>query len=200
MAGVDIVTAEDAATFMRLNAADSQDSLVQTCVSAATPLIEAIVGPQTVNTYSEFYDGGRPFIRTTHQPLVRVDSVSEFIGTTVYPLTEQPLGSQTDAWGFTVNLLTGVIERRTFGGGPAPFMPGESNIAVTYEAGVESPAPNVTLATLALVKHLYKATLPKLRSRGGDYDDGSSIIPVGYAVPNFVLELLQADNLGPGIA
>lgn len=196
----DIVTAEQAAQFMRLSATDSQDALVQICVSAATPLIEGIVGPQTVTSYTEAYDGGRPDIRPTHQPLVAVQAVTEYVGTTAYQLTEQPLGAQTDAWAFTVNALTGVIERRTFGGGPAPFMAGESNVLVTYTAGVEAPALNVVLATLALVKHLYKSTLPKLRSRSGDYDDGSTVVPVGYAVPNFVLELLQVSDLGPGIA
>lgn len=198
----DIVTPDQAASFMRLSSADAatDKTLLTQCVQAATPLIESIVGPQTPATYTEFYDGGRPFIVPLHAPLVSVEQLTEFIGTAVYPLTEQPLGGQTDAWGFTVNLLSGTIERRTFGGGPAIFAPGESNIRVQYTAGASAIAPNVTLATLALVRHLYRTTLPKARSRSTDYDDGSTPVPAGYAVPNFVLELLQPNSTGPGIA
>lgn len=198
----DIVTLTDAQTALRVSpAAGSADlQILQWCVSAATSMVEQIVGITAQTTYSESYDGGVPVIYPLHQPLLSVQGVTEYIGTAVYPLTEQPLGSQRDAWGYTVNLMNGTIERRTWGGGPALFMPGEANVVVAYTAGYATIPENIHLAALALIRHLYAYFLPRFKGSRDSWDDGSSPVAMGYAMPNFVREMLAHDWRGPGIA
>ena len=198
----DIVTLADAETALRLNltAGSVDEQILQWCITGATSVIESITGPTTANTYTEFYDGGQPFVFPLHQPLVSVTSVTEYIGTATYDLTEQPLGSQTNSWGYTVNLLDGTIERRTIGGGAANFMPGESNVKVVYSAGFATIPGNVMLAAFALIRHMYTYFLPRFKGSRDNWDDGSTVVQMGYAVPNFVTEMLAPSRRGPGIA
>lgn len=199
----DIVTAAQAQAWLReSNATAAADSSnLGIIISSASEAIENIVGLCSPQTFTEYYDGGRPTVVVRHVPLISVQSVTEYIGTTVYDLAEQPLGSQTNAWAYTVNQPLNRIERRTFGGAPAFFMPGESNLLVTYTAGRDEVPPTVVNATLALIKHWYESTLPQRTggSRGWSEENPNPLL-IGYAIPNFILEMLQPQRRGPGIA
>jgi hypothetical protein len=64
-----------------------------------------------------------------------------------------------------------------------------------------SVSENVQLAARELVRHLWNQTQVPGRSKvSGAGDDGFGEIMRGFAVPNFVAELLKNDQRNPGIA
>lgn len=197
-----LISVADAREHLRLRSSDTSDNpKIQSIIEASSRLIVDITGPMTYQNFSEWYDGGLSNIVPEHLPLVQVTAAAEYYGLSKFILTEQPLGLQTNAFAFTVDYVTGQITRRTYGGAPAMFAIGAKNVNIQYKAGRALVPENVQLATKELVRHLYQETQvqgrPKHGSAGEDPMDNRLI---GYAVPNFVAELLQPDRRAPGIA
>ncbi|GIG57394.1 hypothetical protein Lfu02_17660 [Longispora fulva] len=182
----------------------SQNDELTGFILAATPIIRNIVGPILPETHTEWFDGGSPTLVLAWQPVTAILSATEYYGLAAFPLTEQPLGSQSNAFGFTVDLLTGQLTRRTFSGEAARFAQGAKNIRVTYTAARADVPYNVRLGALELIRHLWQLTQqggrPKFGSSGAAYDGDSDRIPIGFAVPNRVTELLAPHRRPPGIA
>jgi hypothetical protein len=196
-----LITVATARQWLRLKGSDTvDDGMLAMIVATATSSIEDITGPMLPRSYTETYDGGENYILPDHQPLLSVQSVTEFYGTTTWLLTEQPLGLQTSAYGFTVDYDLGAIMRRTYGGGAAVFNQGEDNIRVSYTAGRRQVPEAVQLATAALTKHIYDTTLPTAGGRGRGDEYSQPDMAIGFAVPNFVMELLQPFRRPPGVA
>lgn len=197
-----LISVDDARSVLRLRASNTaDDGMLQTIIESASKVVTDITGPMTVSQYSEWFDGGVPTIVPSRGPIVRVVSAVEYYGVSAFPLTEQPLGGQTNAFGYTVDYLTGEITRRTFGGSTALYAYGAKNVQFTYTAGRTQVPENVQLATRELVRHFYQATqVPGRPKMGAVADDGYGEVAIGFAVPNFVVEMLQPDRRAPGIA
>lgn len=189
---------------LNLNLGDtSQDPELLGFILAAGPIIRDIIGPFLPETHVEFFDGGAQTVSVSWQPLMSVQSVYEYYGLAGFLLTEQPLGSQSTAFGFTVDYATGVLTRRAFGGGAAQFARGDKNVQVSYTAGRVSIPFNVRLGALELIRHNWQMTQQGGRGRmrssvGGGGDEMS--VPIGFAVPDRVVEMLAPHRRPPGIA
>ncbi|MDX2590988.1 hypothetical protein PV343_01445 [Streptomyces sp. WI03-4A] len=181
-----------------------QDDELQGFILAAGEIARNHCGPFIPETHTQWFDGGRSKVVPDVVPISRVLSATEYYGLSAYPLTEQDLGGQTDAFAFTVDYSTGEITRRTFGGEAATFAFGSKNIKVVYTAGRAGAVPwTVRLGVLELIRHLWQMTQqgggrPKFNSSA--YDGGEAVIPTGFAIPSRVLELWQPYYRGPGIA
>lgn len=197
-----LISLDDARQHLRLSSSDTSDNAkIQGIIEAASQAVVDITGDWTNVQRTEWFDGGQSRISVAHQPLVQVVSCVEYYGLAAFTLTEQPLGAQTNAFAFTVDYVTGQVTRRTFGGQAANFAVGDKNIKVTYTSGRSGVVPeSVQLATRELVRHLYQQTqIPGRRgSRHGDDEAGGP--PSGFAIPNFVVELIQPWRRPPGIA
>lgn len=179
-----------------------QDDELQGFILAAADLARGHCGPFLPETHTQYFDGGRSTIIPDWRPVSSVLSITEYYGLTAYALTEQALGSQTDAFGFTVDLDTGQITRRTIGGEAAQFAFGQKNIKLVYTAGRAGAVPfAVRLGTLELIRHLWQMTQQGGRPKfGGAYDGGEAVIPTGFALPTRVIELWSTERRPPGIA
>jgi hypothetical protein len=181
-----------------------QDDELQGFILAAGEMARNHCGPFIPETHTEFFDGGTSSIMPAFTPVASVLSVTEYYGLSAFPLTEQPLGGQTDAFAYTVDYNTGALTRRTLGGDAAAFAFGTKNIKVVYSAGRAGAVPwSVRLGVLELIRHLWQMTQqgggrPKFNA--GAYDGGEAVVPTGFAIPSRVLELWQAYYRGPGIA
>jgi hypothetical protein len=197
-----LISLDDARSVVRLRSTNTADNaMLQTIIEAASKVVTDITGPMTIAQYVEWFDGGTETVVPSQAPIVRIVSAFEYYRTSSFALTEQPLGAQTTAFGFTVDYLTGAITRRTFGGGSGLFAVGSKNIVFTYTAGRATVPENVQLATKELVRHFYQATqIPGRPKMGAVADDGFGEVSIGFAVPNFVVEMLQPDRRAPGIA
>ena len=134
-----------------------------------------------------------------------MQSVQEYIGNQVYTLTNQPQNATLDNYGYDlVDPLGGVMVRRGSSGNPQPFLGGLQGVLVSYTAGYANIPAVVRLAVLTLIQHWWQNTQQGFPI-AGQYgpDDGSQMI-AGYAVPNFVQEMLSSLGTSrlhlPGIA
>jgi len=188
---------------LNISAADtSHDGELQGFILAAADLARDVVGPVTAEQHTEWHDGGHPSITVDWLPLASVQSVTEYIGPTAWVLTEQPLGSSTDSYGYSVDTDRGQITRRAVGDAVC-FPRGIKNVKTVYTAGRAGSIPwTVRLGSLELIRHLYQLTQQGGRPRfGGAAMDGeTSSVPMGFALPARVLELWQPYKRPPGVA
>ncbi|PJM98128.1 hypothetical protein CG740_37225 [Streptomyces sp. CB01201] len=180
-----------------------QDDELQGFILAAADLARDVVGPVLPETHTEWHNGGTATLSLDWQPVASVLSVTEYVAASSWLLTEQPLGTSTDAYGYTVDLVRGQITRRATGGAVC-FPHGIKNVKVVYTAGRSGAVPwSVRLGTLELIRHLWQLTQQGGRTRfGGNALDGADGIgvPTGFALPQRVIELWAPHRRGPGIA
>jgi hypothetical protein len=180
----------------------SQDAELQGFILAAGDLARDVVGPLLPEQHTEWHNGGSPTITLDWLPVASVLSVTEYVSASTWVLTEQPLGTSTDAYGYTVDLDRGQITRRATGGAVS-FPRGVKNVKAVYIAGRSGVIPwTVRLGGLELIRHLFQLTQQGGRPRfGGAALDGESAgVPTGFALPQRVLELWQPFKRPPGIA
>jgi len=181
-----------------------QDDELQGFILAAGEIARNHCGPFIPETHTQYFDGGRSKLMPDFTPVTKVLSATEYYGLSAYPLTEQELGAQMDAFAFTVDYASGEITRRTFGGEAATFAFGSKNVKVVYTAGRSGAVPwTVRLGVLELIRHLWQMTQQgggRPKFGGSAYDGGEAMVPTGFAIPTRVLELWQPYYRGPGIA
>lgn len=180
----------------------SQDAELQGFILAAGELARDVVGPLLPEQHTEWHNGGSPTITLDWLPVASVLSVTEYVAASTWALTEQPLGTSTDAYGYTVDLDRGQIVRRATGGAVC-FPYGIKNVKAVYTAGRSGAIPwTVRLGALELIRHLWQLTQQSGRRRfGGAALDGDSAgVPTGFALPQRVLELWHPYQRPPGIA
>jgi hypothetical protein len=188
---------------LNINPTDTrQDAELQGFILAAADLARNHCGAFLPEQHTQWFTGGVSTLMPDWLPIATVQSVTEYYGLSAFPLSEQPLGGQMNAFAFTVDYATGQITRRTFGGQAAMFAIGDKNIKVVYTSGTGIVPYGVRLGTLELIRHLWQLTQqggrPKFGASGYDADVGP--IPAGFALPNRVLELWAGNRRPPGIA
>jgi hypothetical protein len=180
----------------------SQDTELTGFILASYEVIRDIIGPVVPEVHTEWFDGGTKTVSLSWQPVMSVTVAYEYYGLSQFLLTEQPLGGQMNAFAFTVDYTTGQATRRTFGGQAAIYAIGDKNIQFTYVAGRSDVTYNVRMGCLELIRHNWSMTQqagrPKLRS--GMDGGGETAVPIGFAVPDRVIEWLAPHRRPPGIA
>lgn len=183
---------------------DSRDNALMGFIFATSEVCRDFCGPFLAESHTEYFDGGGPKLVVDWQPLLSVQSVTEYYGLSAFSITEQPLGTQQNAFGFTADYTTGELTRRTFGGEAAYWARGAKNVKVVYTAGRSGPLPwSVRLGALEMVRHLFQLTQLGGRSKfGGNVldSDGGPAVPTGFAIPQRVIELWSSYQRPPGIA
>lgn len=188
-----LVTLDEAKRQLGMRLEPSPDDVeLQLYVDALPNVIEGYVGVVEQRQVTDVLPGSgggysrRQALALLHPPVVSVTSLTG--DGYVYP---------TDT--LTVNGLAGIVIRSD--GGTFP----DETFTVTYTAGRAEVPPNIKLAALMLLQHLWRTQRPArsgaLAGGGDDYSVQNPIPGFGYAVPNRVLELLQlSDGLPPGVA
>lgn len=202
-----LVTLAEAKAHLNMPAADTTfDSELQGFIDMAQPLIENICGPIVTRSVTEWHDGGtgsRFLLVLRQRPVISITSITEYVGNVGQVLTPAASPDLAGNLSYTLEPETGTISRRVGAGTVYPFAWGEQNISVVYTAGYASTPANVRLAALELIRHLWQSTQQGgSRTAAAAFDTGTRPGPagMGYAVPNFVIELLQPHTRIPGIA
>jgi len=189
---------------LNINLADTRsDDELQNFILTAADQARDVVGPLLPEVHTEWFDGGASWIFPDWVPLASILSCTEYYGLSAFLLTEQQLGAQMNAFAFTADYTTGQITRRTFGGEAALFAAGSKNIKLTYTAGRAGVIPyTVRLGALELIRHLWQQTQQSGRPRfGSSAQDGDVAgAPMGFALPDRVIELWSPFRRPPGIA
>jgi len=160
----------------------ADDADLEKYIEAATPVIENITGPVLVKTRIYTVDGGRPAVvlpvRFTSVTSITVDG-----------------GAYTN---FTTDASAGVVMA---GSTTAPdvFGYGIQNVVVTVSVGTATVPANIKLATRELVRFWWQqgrqANIPAFGEAPPD-----NSVPMGFAVPKRVIELLQSSPRVAGFA
>jgi hypothetical protein len=190
---VGLISLYEAKDLLRLRGnSTSDDDRLQDFIEAASAVAEFYAGSLVPQTYTEVHDGGDAAIYLRHTPVQSVTSLTEYIGSITYTLTNQPLGHSVDAWGYTLDdPQSGRVVRRSASGMVWRFVPGVGNVNVTYTAGVATVPNAVLTAVEFIVQHLWTTQRGAMPMNPGA-DDSTSMVPgVGYAIPNRAIELLE---------
>jgi hypothetical protein len=162
--------------------------------------MEDICGPILSVAKDEWHDGGSRTVRLLYAPIISVATVVESYGNFTRTLTAQPLdGSSFDAYGYTVDLVDGLLHRR-YSGREGDFQSGRRNVHVTYTAGRTTIPPNITYATRRLVRHLWQQEQQGFRPDFGSPEGAMVSTPSGFLVPNVVVQACGAEARIIGIA
>jgi hypothetical protein len=165
-----IISLDDARTAVN----HDDDDLLRLYIAATTNVIEHLTGPLLGETRVETYDGDGTTALALFAYPTAITSVVQSGVTLSSDVYEVGMG--------------GILWRRT---GYWPARPG--SIVVTYTVGSDPNIipPNVTLAAYEQLRHLWQVgRVPTRPAIGGDPAPGYTTTPMGFAVPNRVIELL----------
>lgn len=179
----------------------TDDTLLQSMLDAATPVIERLTGPMTSTSFTESHDGEDCEVVLYKYPVLTITTCTEYRGSaaTANVLTESTAANPID--GFQLEKETGTLIRVFAGGYPRTWWPGSRNIVVVYTAGRASVPENVKEATKELVAHWWKRRKGGSgRFAGAGAEGGAGIFVPTYGVPNAVKEILAGENLGGNLS
>jgi len=192
---LELVTANDVR--QHLNLTDTtQDVEIQGFIAAAQAIVENITGPVLPKDVTETFDGGQVSIVLTEWPVLSITSVVENSNGESSTLAEITAPySDTTGLSYRADYSIGVLTRWS-GTMQYKWAPGIGSVTVSYTAGRASVPPDVRLAALRLIEHLWTS-----QQRSGRTSGNSPDIPAaGHAIPWFVEELLQPHAKPPVVA
>lgn len=182
-----LLTLAEAKTQLQLGATTAYDTELTAYINALTPVIERHTGPVENRTVTETVNAYGPLLALTQVPAVSLTS-----------LTPVHTGGRAIAVGeVALDGDAGVLRRLdgcTFAGGPW--------VAV-YVAGRGSVPATINLAAKFLLQHWWRTRYGAARGNPGggeDFDVNEPVPGFGYAVPNRVLQMLEAYKAPPGVA
>lgn len=180
-------------------AATDLDTTIAAYVTACSRLLDANCGPLVNRTYTaEAHNGGDYTIRLNYPPAATVTTVTEYQGTTAVTVTQQTPGTLPNE-GYVHDTASGYLYR-TQGGIDARWYQGRQNITVTYTAGrfasTSAVDPRVKQAAGMLLRHLWAM---QYGSGNIMFGEAEVPVPVGFAIPNRVREMLASYWLVPAV-
>lgn len=177
-----IATLDDVKQALHLTTTDAaRDSELQRLIDGATQIIEDIVGPCSVQQFTERHDSG-PSLMLRRTPVVSVTSVTPWLSA----------GSTYDPAALVVDPETGIVEHAigmALSNGP---------FRVVYTAGRSTVPANIVQACIDLVRINFRPSQAGNLARF-DGTDGQVRPDLGMFVPNSVLANL-APQIDYGIA
>lgn len=170
-------------------------------IQSAGDVVKNIVGPVLPESRNYTVDGGGLFLVMPQRWVISITSMIETISVVNYTLTEQPLGSSLNNYGYTWDRGGGKVTRRGAGGAAIPFAAGVMNVSCTYMAGMSTIPQDITDAAGELIRHWWANGQQPWRGAfpGGGGDDSGTQPIMGFAIPNRVIEMLMPYRATPGI-
>jgi len=165
-----------------------KDEDLRSYLAAVTSIIEDVTGPILPLTGQVWtVDGGGSQVLLP-SAVASVQSVTD---------TGVALTSGAD---YTVNLRSGIVTRGTLLY-PFRFLPGVQNVTITYTVGGSTVPANVALAARIILRQLWLVSGQQGNRPAMGSPESVSSAPVGFAIPNAALELLNSGpNNVPGFA
>ncbi|MER6098342.1 head-tail connector protein [Streptomyces sp. NPDC001728] len=164
----------------------AHDQELTAYIEALTPMIERYVGPVENRTVTETVDSKGLALAVTQVPVVGLTSITPILAGGLALAVED----------VRLDGAAGIIRRvdgSFFGGGPWD---------VVYVAGRGEIHPTINVAARILLQHLWRTQYGAARGNSGsdDFDVNEPVVGWGYAIPNRVLQMLEAFKVPPGVA
>lgn len=200
----------------------THDTVLTQYINEVSDVVEYIVGPVRSATFTEWHQGMTAQIPLLRRPVDTITSVTEYVGTVSYALTQQTPGVDTlDAFGYFLYPEEGIIERTSYGmptwfaalpwwtqrtpgwvtSLPMRYGTGTGRVQVVYTAGLSSVPAHVLGGAIELLRVNFQQTMQqgRNRSRASDAFDEPGSFVMGYYVPNRVREMLAPSTQARGI-
>lgn len=199
-ASLDLVDLADIRDELNISPTDTtKNAKLRKWAKSATFVVEKITGPILPRTRIDLFDGGLSFVVLPYRWVQSITSVVETRGVTNYPLTNQPLGQSTSAFGYTWDQNTNRIIRRAMGA-ESIFPLGPSIIAVTSVLGMATIPDDIQQGAAELIKHWYrKSEVPFRGAFSAQPAEEAGLMVGNYFIPNGVMELLEPWRMFPGV-
>ena len=204
-----LVSLTEAKDYLNVQDSDRRhDEKLIRFIHAVRPIIEDLAGPIIPTVFEEWHDGGQAFIRVRRRPsttfgttpILDLIGISEFRGPTEFPLALVESPSRGSMYSAMLDSRTGMVVRRTSGGGSIAFPSGQQTVHVVYRAGQKTVPANVAEATLELLRVNYQTTQQVGRGRLTVSDEEDRQQPhMGFFIPGRVRELLGANRRAPSV-
>ncbi|MEU2233159.1 hypothetical protein [Streptomyces vietnamensis] len=164
----------------------NHDEELTAYINALTPIIERYIGPVENRAVTEVVDSKGLALAVTQVPAASLTSITPVLAG----------GLALGVGDVVLDGAAGVIRRidgSFFGGGPWE---------VVYTAGRGEIHPTINVAARILLQHLWRTQYGAARGNSGsdDFDVNEPVAGWGYAVPNRVLQMLEAFKVPPGVA
>lgn len=198
----DLLSLTEAKTALGLSLLTADlDPTVASYVTAVSRVLDENCGPLVTRTVTGEQHSGRGYtsIRLAQMPAASITSCTEYQGTALVTLTVETPGTAPSEACILDN-GNGLLYRRS-GGSDSSWYPGRNNISVTYSAGryatTSTVDARVKRAAEMLLRHLWS-----IDKGSGNLMFGEVAIPVpmGFAIPNRVREMLSDLWLSPTVA
>lgn len=197
----DLLSLSEAKSTLGLSATASDlDTSIASYTTAVSRLLDKECGPFVQRTITdEIHSGGYSMLQLRNAPAASVTSCTEYQGTTAVTITVETIGTSPSN-GCLLDSNTGLLVRRS-GGSDDFWYPGRNNIKVTYSAGryanTAAVDARVKRASGMLLRHFWAIDKGSGNLMFGEVD---MPIPMGYAIPNRVREMLNDFWQAPVIA
>lgn len=177
-----LISLDDLREALNLAATNTtHDAELRLYLAAATCVIETLDRPYLQETRTHTFDGGSASLVLPEAPIASVVSVSNT------PQSGVPETVPAQLW--RANTYSGIVTST------GRFPPGLHNVTVTYTVGEAQIPANVILAARELCRHWWQRSQQSPRPAfGGGAGDGDTVYVANYAVPNFVIGLLQPSD------
>jgi hypothetical protein len=170
VAAVAIITLAQAKEVLNITAT-TYDAELNTFIASASQMIVNRIGFVAGSlAISEWYDGGATVIMLrSNGPIQSVTAVTESYGSITYTLTQVAVdtGSNSTAYGYSVDLDRGLLVRRA-SGVPICFGGGKQSIHVTYVGGYTTTPADIIQACQLLVRHMWETQRGPSRRPGSE--------------------------------
>ena len=177
-----LISLDDLREALNLAATNTtHDAELRLYLAAATCVIETLDRPYLQETRTHTFDGGSASLVLPEAPIASVVSVHNT------PQSGTPETVPADVW--RANTYSGIVTST------GRFPPGLRNITVTYTVGEAQIPANVILAARELCRHWWQRSQQSPRPAfGGGVGEGDTAYVANYAVPYFVVGLLQPSD------
>lgn len=195
-ADLDVLTFDEAKAAINNNADDKNIGLLSAYITGVSQFLDTLCGPIVSRTVTDTFDGDLPAVFLKSWPVLSVQTVTEYTGTTSQLLTAQTPGTAPD-FGYLLDLASGQI-RRTEGGTARNFKSGVQNVVVEYTAGrfadTESVDQRFKRAAGLVLANIWR------RERGLGAVEYGVVGGVTYLLPNAAEALLLGEIHPPAVA
>ena len=177
-----LISLDDLREALNLAATNTtHDAELRLYLAAATCVIETLDRPYLQETRTHTFDGGSASLVLPEAPIASVVSVSNT------PQSGVPETVPAQLW--RANTYSGIVTST------GRFPPGLHNVTVTYTVGEAQIPANVILAARELCRHWWQRSQQSPRPAfGGGVGEGDTAYVANYAVPYFVVGLLQPSD------
>lgn len=176
----------------KMQAKTADDEEIGDMIDMATVLLEPLAGIMVPRSVTEIHNGppGNLSIFLRHWPILSMTSIVEkYSDGTTYTLI---------ASDFIFDVRSRQLTRVSAGYVPYPWPIGLVNITITAQAGRNPIPQNFRTAAAELVGNLWRTTQQRSAGqRPGVPGQGVDIVPVTYAIPRRVQEMLYGGRRAP---